>query len=57
MCGNYSPTNAVTRSLNAVTRSPRKGSSKKKLIFRRKLHFNLVLDDVFLPVNHEPPFL
>ena len=50
MCGNYSLTNAVTR-------SPRKGSSKKKLIFRRKLHFNLVLDDVFLPVNHEPPFL
>ena len=41
MCGNYSPTNAVTR-------SPRKGSSKKKKIFRRKLHFDLVLDDIFL---------
>ena len=56
MCGNYSPTNAVTRGLNAVTRSPRKGSNKK-INFCRKLHFNLVLDDVFLPVNHEPPFL
>ena len=42
MRGNYFPTNAVTR-------SPREGSSKKKKNFPRKLHFNLVLDDVFLP--------